>query len=421
MTAPTDPPVILILTVGGSEEPLRRAIEEARPNGLLLIASSGEDGQSPSEPRARDMAAAFRADAPGRHAQIIAVPADDPDVGFDRIVAAIESMARRWPGHRLIANYTGGTKSMSGALLMAAFHRRLEVQITTGARTDLTKVVSGTESARRLDTRLMGVEADLATALTLAEGGDYAGAAYLLEKLQAEVNRRGLRPSKDLRRRLEIGVKWSRCLAAWDVFNHREAHRLLQSGWEAGEAWVEPLDASGHRGRLNDIVASGKTPSLALCEDLLANARRRRDQQRHDDALARLYRFTEACAQTQLFRRWGVTSGELNASDLPDDIKGRSTLRYDPRLKRTVHQIALHQTMQLLIHRDALDTVARAYFDVGDHGPAWLGARNKSILAHGYQVIDRKVVDEALAWIDARLAPALGLSRPPPFPIRPVP
>jgi CRISPR-associated protein (TIGR02710 family) len=365
------------------------------------------------------MAAAFRADAPNRHTQIIAVPADDPDVGFDRIIAAIESTARRRPGHRLIANYTGGTKSMSGALLMAAFHRRLEVQITTGARPDLTKVLSGTESARHLDTRLMGVEADLATALTLAEGGDYAGSAFLLERLQGEVNRKGLRPSKDLRRRLETGVKWSRCLAAWDVFNHREAHRMLQGGWEAGETWVEALDASGHRGRLNDIVASGRTPSLALCEDLLANARRRRDQQRHDDALARLYRFTEACAQTQLFKRWGLKSGELIETDLPDALKGRSTIRYDPRLKRPVHQIALHQTMQLLIHRDALDPVARVYFDVGDHGPAWLGARHKSILAHGFQVIDKTLVDEALAWVDTKLAPALGLSRPPPLPTRP--
>jgi hypothetical protein len=179
------------------------------------------------------------------------IPADDPDVGFDRIIAAIEEAARSRPGHRLIANYTGGTKSMSGALLMAAFNRRLEVQITTGSRTDLTMVVSGTESARQLDTRLMGVEADLASALRLAEGGDYAGAAFLMEALRAEVKRKGLRPTKDLGRRLESSLNWSRCLAAWDRFDHRDAHRLLESGWDAGETWARGSETlSGTAGAL---------------------------------------------------------------------------------------------------------------------------------------------------------------------------
>jgi CRISPR-associated protein (TIGR02710 family) len=280
-------------------------------------------------------------------------------------------------------------------------------------------VVSGTESARQLDTRLMGVEADLASALRLAEGGDYAGAAFLMEALRAEVKRKGLRPTKDLGRRLESSLNWSRCLAAWDRFDHRDAHRLLESGWDAGETWAETLQVSGHRAWLGDIVRNGRSPSLSLCADLLANARRRRDQHRYDDALARLYRFTEACAQTQLFRRWGLKSGELYDFDIPDFLQGRTTIVYDPSLKRRVHQIALNQTMQLLVHRDPADPLGRAYLDASSHGPPWLSARNKSILAHGFQVIERRLVDEAFGWIDSKIASALGLPCAAPFPTRP--
>jgi len=421
VTVDPDLPVILILTVGGSEAPLRRAIEETDPSGLLLIASGADQGQTSSASAAHDMANAFKGERPERFSIVVTVPADDPDVGFSRIIAAIEETTRQRPGHRQIANYTGGTKSMSAALLMAAFHRRLEVQITTGVRADLTKVVSGTESARALDTRLMGVEADLAAALRLAERADYAGAAILLTTLQREIKRMGLRPSKSLGRRLESSLKYCDCLAAWDIFDHRTAHRMLESGYDTGEAWAETLEASGHRTLLNHIVRGGKTPSIALCADLLANALRRRDQHRHDDALARLYRFTEACAQTQLFRRWGLKADALSDETLPDFLKSRSTPVYDVSLKADVHKIGLQQTMRLLQYKDPSDQLAGAYLDGDDHGPRWLNARNKSILAHGYQIIGRAVVDEALAWIDAKVIPAMGMRPVAPFPTRPFP
>jgi CRISPR-associated protein (TIGR02710 family) len=419
VTANPDPAVILILTVGGSEAPLRRAIEETDPSGLLLIASGGEHGQTSSAPAAQDMATAFQGGRPERFSILVTVPADDPDVGFSRIIAAIEETTRQRPGHRLIANYTGGTKSMSAALLMAAFHRRIEVQITTGVRTDLTKVVSGTESARALDTRLMGVETDLASALKLAERADYAGASFLLTTLQNEIKRKRFYPTKGLRRRLESSLRYCDCLAAWDIFDHRTAHRQLESAHDMGEAWAEALEASGHRRLLNDIIQGDKNPSVGLCADLLANALRRRDQHRFDDALARLYRFTEACAQTQLFRRWGLRADALSDDNLPDELKGRSTPVYDAALKAYVHRIGLHQTMRLLRHKDPSDSVADAYFKGGDHGPRWLNARNKSIMAHGYQIIGKEVVDAALAWIDANLIPAMDLRRSAPFPTQP--
>jgi hypothetical protein len=72
--------------------------------------------------------------------------------------------------------------------------------------------------------------------------------------------------------------------------------------------------------------------------------------------------------------------------------------------------------MQLLAHRDPADPLANAYFDGTDYGPRWLSARNNSILAHGYQIIGHEVVDEALAWINAKAGPAMKMPTPAPFP-----
>jgi hypothetical protein len=132
--------------------------------------------------------------------------------------------------------------------------------------------------------------------------------------------------------------------------------------------------------------------------------------------LARLYRFTEACAQTQLFRRWGLKADELATTDLPSHLKGRSTPTHNPRMRRPVHKIGLQQTLRLLAHRDPAHPLANAYFDGADHGPLWLTARNHSILAHAYQIIGHQVVDEALSWINTKAAPAMKLPPATPFP-----
>ena len=48
------------------------------------------------------------------------VPADDPDATFARCVEWMRGAQRLFPESRLVADYTGGTKSMTGGLLMAA-------------------------------------------------------------------------------------------------------------------------------------------------------------------------------------------------------------------------------------------------------------------------------------------------------------
>jgi len=411
-----DSPVILALTVGGSPEPLRTAIAQNDPIELLLIASDGADGQASSRDEARTLADAFKATSQSRFASIIETPADNVGLAFARIGASLDSLATRHPGRRIIANYTGGTKGMSTALLMAAFQRGLPTQLTTGLRADLRQVASGTEAIQDIDTRLIGLETELAVALRVATHGDYAAAEQLIAGLQRRVRDEGLSAGK-LGGKLEMCRDWSRCLAAWDRFDHKTAWAILAKA--TGRAWSDDLHRGGQAAILEELAKGRDEPSLALCQDLLENARRRQRQGRFDDALARLYRFVEACAQTRLFRQWGLNSGEIAEEDCPAELLAGLAPRFNSRLKKHVFELGLERTMKLLRHKDAHDPLASAFLDAAPKEIDWLRARNRSILAHGYRAIQAEPVETAFAWIDQVAVPATGMTAMTPFPSRP--
>jgi len=60
---------------------------------------------------------------------------------------------------------------------------------------------------------------------------------------------------------------------------------------------------------LRKLVEEEGKPTENLLEDLLANAERRAETGRYDDALARLYRALELAAEADLYHRTGIVLG----------------------------------------------------------------------------------------------------------------
>ncbi len=147
--APADWAALLVLTVGGSPEPLKTALARFRPDEALFIVSDGAGGTKSS---ADAVKALEGCDGwPARH-RVLKVPPD----GLDRAFALIETrlaMAQE-RGCRVIADHSGGTKSMSAALAMAAWLLGgVELHVTTGDRRDLLRVVDGTEAPMAVEDR----------------------------------------------------------------------------------------------------------------------------------------------------------------------------------------------------------------------------------------------------------------------------
>lgn len=129
--------------------------------------------------------------------------------------------------------------------------------------------------------------------------------------------------------------------------------------------------------------------------DLLANAKRRRDEGRIDDAVARLYRGIEALAQVALKDRPGIDGTDKVPLDRVPE-----TIRQDwrSRARDGVVALGLQDAYALLARLN--DPIGRRFREEKLDGmTSPLTGRNRSILAHGFDRVSANVFDKL--WTSA--------------------
>ncbi len=383
--AGSGPPTLLVLTVGGSAEPLQTALRQCRPDEVMFIVSERTETTKSSE----DMLPQLRqTEGCPKVETVLRVPADDPDRAF----ALVETELARAldAGKRVVADYTGGTKSMSVALVMAAqMLGGVALQVTTGQRINLLKVADGSEAPRAIADTMVSHRLTLALVEQLVARRAYASALAICPDPACA----GQGLPKRWRSRLALVRNALALLTAWDRFDHKAARKVLadRAGgcdgrlgqWLAQQGLVERLKALDE--------AHGK-PSAALCEDLWWNAQRRADQGAYDDAVARLYRLAEAAVQAHLFTRHGINTDCVPRDRLPEELRAKATLTVNHN--GTV-KLALADARKLLAHLEPSSPVPALWNgELAD----WQGQRNRSILAHGFRPLDRKRWSDAQVW-----------------------
>jgi hypothetical protein len=255
-------PVVYICTVGGSPQPIATALRLIRPDLVWFLVSDGKSGESSrtqveSAEIDYDKAHGFRgkglrfADGCPETIGVFPVPADDPDRTYAICRSLLANARSLYPEHRLIADYTGGTKSMTGGLLMAALTQAgVEVQFMLGERPDLVQVKAGSERPQRMAADFVMAERDFAAAEQAADAYDCAAAQRLLHELRYRLQKVAVKPPKAWSRRLEQALAWTGVMAHWDAFSHGAAAERAKSG-----AVRSMLEASGH---LEPLLALGK-------------------------------------------------------------------------------------------------------------------------------------------------------------------
>ena len=439
----TDKPILLVLTVGGSPQPLASALKALTPDIVVFLPSSATkklDGK-PGTPSSRNQVeddlieydSKTKAQGPGLkfangcpppdHTQIFEIPPDDPDKAYSLCRTHLTALARSHPDHQIIADYTGGTKSMTGALLMAAFAQdKVQVQFMLGDRTDLTQIEGGTERPQVMQPDFVLAERDIEKALQSVSQFDYLAASNVAFDLQLKI---GLDAhfAATMNAPLAAFTTWTRVLADWDAFRHREAwNRLAPWSKSSITAPISWLKQTQHYVFLKNIFELGQSPppTYLLCADLWLNALRRGEQGRYDDAIQRLYRVVEAVAQAKLFEIDGVLTATVPISDLSEDLHQK--LHPNP-LAKTV-QLSLSDNVAHLATRNGGTEISRAIKSHLDPRskklrlPSWLESRNHSILAHGFIPIKEKTWKEARDWVQTHLRPFWQAYEPPQLPTK---
>ena len=390
---------ILVCTVGGSHQPIVTALQARRWDRVVFVCSS----QTPESRSSAGMVteAVEIAGAEARPAQrldsipvqaglesgsweIVEVPPDEPDRTFSALVDRLRQLAR--DGTRLVADYTGGTKSMSAALFLAALDVGAELQLVSGRRTDLVRVDDLTQRETVVATRRMLVAREFER---LAAGWSrfaYQEAAEGLASLGKDLREEGW--SREERWRITRATELSAAFAAWDAFNHRGAEGCLRRYRDTA------IGGRSDWSNLAAVLARGQdSPWGALhLRDLWHNAQRCAARSRYDDAVARLYRLWEAIAQ------W--------------------LLRTDCSIETAVIQTGLRKSWDLYLHLRP-DGAAASFWQrparFGDKQgkeiellDLRLSTRNKSILAHGWNPVTPAGWQSLSQWTETGLLDVLG-------------
>lgn len=409
--------LLLICTVGGSPEPLVKSIlSEPRPDKVVFVCSRDTRRNVDDEilPKA---AASGLTLGPAQHSVIELSDPQDLAACVREMERQVTPHVRDWRAHdpqvcTVTVDPTGGTKVMSIALALVARRWDCTFRYIGGkdrqpGPTGPGAVQTGAEvvlhSHNPLD--FLGYQV-VEEALTLCSANDYAAACRLLDK--------GARAARDpgVSRALRTLAQLTGAFAAWDRFAHGKAMPALADA-EKNRADLDSYLAPetclllerrfpDWRQRLEILAAGG--PSSELVEDLLANAARRRQEGRYDDAVARLYRAVEAMAQWRLASAHDIPdTGKVPAERLPESL--RSTVRVGE--DGTV-ELGLQKAYELL---EALgDPLGRRFRELGLHDEkSPLAERNLSILAHGWKPVTEAGC-EALWKKTTALAAELGIS-----------
>ncbi|MBW4630990.1 MAG: hypothetical protein KME30_03520 [Iphinoe sp. HA4291-MV1] len=164
-------PKILLVTVGGSFQPIITAIHSLQSDRIIFIASDGDKGSksqvigegTPCEIRRGSEVIEKLPNIPtqvglgdrfqlGRDLILVQNP-DDLSECYLKIHQCIRHLQQEAPDDdEILADYTGGTKTLSAALVLAAVDCKISLYLTIAAtRENLVKVERG-EMTRLVDT-----------------------------------------------------------------------------------------------------------------------------------------------------------------------------------------------------------------------------------------------------------------------------
>lgn len=378
---------LFICTVGGTPDPIKAAIRHWTPARVLLVPSADTKGT----------ASAITSDSgllsPGDWDIVELNDAEDFSDCVRRLRGLDEEVGawrRKGPSYDVVVDFTGGTKCMSAALSVVA--RRWPCAFSYVGGTERTKggvgvVVSGKEKALFTQNpwNALGYQA-IEDACLLFDQQAFAPAAKLLDKARKEAD------DDSIKRTLSTFHQLCEGYGLWDRFQHKDAvQRIgdvlknandLQAMLGSSRSELAIRTIKQHHEKLKQLIE--RPQSRAMIADLLANADRRRHEARCDDGVARLYRAIEALAQLVLADHHEIpNTGDVALERVPEPLRDKWASRSDGGKLL----LALQDAFELL---DALgDEVGKRFKDAGLHDPTRspLAARNRSILAHGFQPV----------------------------------
>ena len=337
------PATILVPTVGGSCAPILDSIRYHSPDLVHFICSADNahrkgtytvvdgEGSACGDGRPNIVTQAhLRKDQYKIH--IVEDP-DDLDACYTDLNAVLAGLKESYPRARILADYTGGTKSLSSALVVAALNQQVELVLIRGKRHDLIRVTDGMTYPHKVSIASVAVDRQFSLTHALEKERDYAAAVRTIETTTAQQA-----VPREHQEQLVDHLQLARAFDAWDKFDHIRAFVLFEALSKPvrtalrKNGYYDALLAIIHsRAAVDDAFKEEAEPLLSrplegahgyeVVEDLLLNADRREQQGRYDDATARIYRAVELTGQLLLRREHDTNTASVPVAAIPEALR----------------------------------------------------------------------------------------------------
>ncbi len=403
----TNPVKGMLISVGGTAEPVAYSLDHYRPEKVIFFASS--DSRKEIETGVRPRTTHRWVDH-----EVITVR-DPQDLGH-----CMEMLAEKLPGclvdlglsmEGMLVDYTGGTKTMSAALVLATIHERVVYSYVGGtARTKegLGVVMGGSERVVSnpnpwdvLEVEFRRRIAQQFNAARFAEARDTAAEAA------SRVGDRWRRFYVHLKDLFDAYHRWQGFELAQVLTPLRRSYQGLKDYTDAATlapvqdfleevaadlARLEVLSPAFHA--LQKKGSPGAEGTRALVVDLVCNAVRvTRLANRPDDGVARLYSALEKLAKAEL-SALGIDNSAASPEQIPEGLRESFTPRYLDASSGCL-QFGLNASYQLLA---ALGSpVGLRFREREQELEKVLATRNLSLMVHGWAPIKEDVFDQMLA------------------------
>lgn len=382
----------LIISVGDNPESVVLTINRLQPECLCFFVSEDKKGTINGQIIPKITI------PPKRWDQITTSDPEDLKKCCASLVSGLQGLLSRWgvEPSQLTVDYTGGTKTMSAALLLCTIDASSSYHFTGGREQEVYQVNPWDE---------LQIRARQEAAITFNRGR-YQQAALLFQGIEKRVSG----SSKPLYKAL---VDLSEGYALWDAFDYKGGWNKLHSAKKAlemamlfgGPPGVKTL-VSGLKENmtfLEKIVMGGEGVKPEIFFDLLSNAKRRAElEHKYEDATARLYRALEVLAQVKLSER-GFNTGSIDTARLPSTLREEFIQRYTSSIDGKI-KIGLEAAYRLL--SELGDELGLAFNKHWNDFKVLFESRNLSILAHGFAPIkperNKQLWEMALKISDVR-------------------
>ncbi len=401
----------LICTVGGSHQPVLKAISDINPDHTIFICSqddksTGQKGSyisvigngnviksdfSLSTPDLQNIVSQKKINA--ENYEVLKVPADDIDQCYQIINSSIEEIKNSQPLSIIKADYTGGTKTMSAALAMCAVDQDIGINLIVGTRIDHIKVVSGSEKSKIVGIDSIRTKQKLNAAAELWNNFAYHQAAEMAGKIS--ITNTNTSPVKTF-------IQFSKAFDAWDKFDHVSASQILNSYEQVAESFF------CNQGKCINLIIdaqnrNGDSLTPYHIYDVWNNAKRKAKQGYFDDAVSRGYRMLEMTAQWILLVETGWITSDLPINEIPKNLLNNIQIKQN---RFGNWQSGLYATWQLIEMVE--DSKLGNFIDLQlPLMSEYLSIRNNSILAHGFSVVSSTQWRSFEQWIEVELLPLI--------------